>query len=219
MITSYDQMPIGIYIKLLEVIEDKDRSELDKQVGLVALLAGMTEQQVLDLPVPDFAELSHQLAFLQEPAPSADIPDTLPERVNLGGLELEVIRSVEEINTAQYVDYQQLAPQGRAGIPGIVALMLVPPGKVYGHNGKSDPLAYDAEAVRQAVANHLTVTEANRYAGFFLREWGASLKRSLTSLRQAAGENPTAETVIRLAQLERLQEEVDSWSSGAGLTP
>lgn len=207
MITSYDTMPYGIYLKLLDVIEDKDRSELDKQVALVALLDGKTETEVLDLPLDQFRERTAAMSFLEAPVPPRKPGRTFPESITLAGQKCTILHDVEAITTAQFVDYQSLAQMGNAGLPGIVALMIVPEGKAYGHTGAGDPLAYDVEAIRRAVAEEMTVTQVNDLAAFFLQEWDESLNRSLTSLSKKA-KDPMV--TARMAEIQRLRAEIRS---------
>lgn len=182
MINSFDTMPLGVYCRVLDVLEDKDRDELMTQVGLVAALCRCTEQEVLDLPVPEFSARTHQLGFLETPPPEY-VPDALPERITLAGVEYEVHADPEGINTAQYVDYQQLVEQGRDGWPGLVALCIVPVGKGYGHTGPGDPLAYDIGKVRRDISEHMPVAQANGFMAFFLRRHVEYVRRSLTSLK------------------------------------
>ena len=192
MITSFDAMPLGVYIKVLDTLEDKDRDELMTQVGLVAALCRCTEQEVLDLPVPEFSERAHKLGFLETPPPE-HVPESLPERITLAGVEYEVHADPEKITTAQYVDYQTLIQQGRDGWPGLVALLLVPVGKGYGHTGAGDPLAYDIAKVKAAIADHMPVAQANGLMAFFLRRHVASTRRSLTSLQKEIKRLPKGE--------------------------
>lgn len=181
MISSYDTMPFGIYLKVLDVIEDRDRSPLDIQVGLIALLDGKTEDEVLDLPVNEYQRRAAALAFLEEPAPEPR-PVRLPSVLRIGGMELRTIDDPANMNTAQFVDYQALIQQGRAAWPSLLAVFLVPLGKTYGHSGDDDPRAYDVDAVRRAIADDLTVVQVEGAAAFFLKTWRKRLHRSLTSL-------------------------------------
>lgn len=216
MITSYDTMPFGIYLKVLDVIEDKDRSPLDVQVGLIALLDGTTEDEVLDLPVPEFHKRAAQLAFLEVPAPDPK-PVPLPRVLNIGGMDLRTIDDPAAMNTSQFVDYQTLVQQGRSAWPALLAVFLVPYGKTYGHSGDDDPKAYDIEAVRKAVAEELTVVQVEGAAAFFLKRWRRQLGRSLTSLNRRVRrllrtvKDPSLSTPLR-KQLKALEE------LGAGLT-
>ena len=181
MITSYEEMPLGIYTKVLAILEDETRDELSTQVALVAALTGKTEQEVLLLPVPEFSDLSHQLGFLETP-PAEKVLEEAPETITLNGHVYEVHTDPDKLTTAQFVDYQTAIKAGREGWPGIVAILLVPEGKGYGHTGAGDPLAYDAAAVRKEVADYMPVTQANSLANFFWRRSVESARASLTSL-------------------------------------
>jgi hypothetical protein len=226
MTTTYDAMPLGMYCRVLDVLEDTKRDDLMTQVGLIAALCNCSEQEVLDLPVPEFSDRAHRLGFLETPPPHS-VPDALPERITLNGHEYEVHADPMEVNTAQYVDYQTFIQQGRAGWPGIVSLMLIPPGKAYGHTGPGDPLAYDAAKVRADIASYMPVTQANALAAFFQRRHLRLMSSSLTSLRREVQRMPegkertAAEQNLRRAweALEAIRVMTDSSRPSAGSTP
>lgn len=226
MTTTYDAMPLGMYCRILDVLEEKDRDDLMTQVGLIAALCDCPEQEILDLPVPEFSARAHRLGFLETPPPSA-VPDALPERISLAGNDYEVHADPMTVNTAQYVDYQGFCQQGRAGWPGIVSLMLIPPGKAYGHTGPGDPLGYDAERVRADIAAHMPVTQANAFAAFFLARHLRLTSASLTSLSEEVRRMPEGKDRTEAARqleaaweaLSALRRMTDSSPHSAGPTP
>lgn len=205
MITTFEEMPLGVYCRVLDVLEDKDRDELMTQVGLVAALSRCSDQEVLDLPVPEFTARTHALAFLEAPPPE-HVPDTLPGRITINGHEYSLDTDPAKVNTAQYVDYQSLIRQGRDGWPGLVALCVVPVGKAYGHTGPGDPLGYDVEAVKREIADHMPVATANGIMANFLRRHLALTRSSLTSLQRGARRMPKGpEKDMATAQLHRAE--------------
>lgn len=226
MTTTFDAMPLGMYCRVLDVLEDTGRDDLMTQVGLIAALCNCSEQEVLDLPVPEFSARAHALGFLESPPPK-DVPDTVPERITLNGHEYEVHADPMEVNTAQYVDYQTFVQQGRAVWPGIVSLMLIPPGKAYGHTGPGDPLAYDAARVRADIADHMPVAQANGLAGFFLTRHLRLMRSSLTSLKREVQRMPEGKERTAAAQnlqraweaMEAIRAMTDSSRPSAGSTP
>ena len=181
MITNYEEMPLGVYTKILSILEDEKRDDLSTQVALVAVLTGMTEQEVLLLPVPDFSDLAHQLGFLETP-PAEKVMEEAPKTIELNGKIYEVHADPTALNTAQFLAYQTAIKEGRDGWPALVSILLVPEGKAYGHTGTGDPLAYDADAVTKEVAEYMPVTIANALANFFWRRSVESARASLTSL-------------------------------------
>ena len=42
-IDTYDKLPLGIYIDIMALCEDKDLEEDDRQLQIIALLTGETE--------------------------------------------------------------------------------------------------------------------------------------------------------------------------------
>ena len=214
MITSYDTMPLGIYNRITAILDDKDKSAFDQQVAIVAALDGLTEQQVLDLPVPEFKARTHQLGFLEAPAPEPT--PTRPDRViRAGDFDLRIVMP-GDMNTAQFVDYQTLVTADRLDYPALLAVFLVPYGKTYGHSGDDDKRSYDVEAVRRAISDSFTVTYANNVCAFFLRRFERSFNRTVTSftrnLERAAKKvkDPSKRSEIQ-ERLRALQELGAGW--------
>lgn len=218
MTTTFDAMPLGMYCRILDVLEDEGRDDLMTQVGLIAALCRCSEQEILDLPVPEFSARAHALGFLESPPPG-DVPDAVPDRITLNGHDYEVHADPMEVNTAQYVDYQTYVQQGRAGWAGIVSLLLIPPGKAYGHSGPGDPLAYDAAQVRADISDHMPVAQANGLSAFFLERHLRLTRSSLTSLSEEVRRMPEGKARTEAArQLERAWQALASLPRTMGLS-
>ena len=65
MITSYRQLPLGLYEEILRINADT-ADELERQARIIAVLDGTTYEQVLDLPLADYAERAAAASFLAQ---------------------------------------------------------------------------------------------------------------------------------------------------------
>lgn len=165
--TSYDTVTLGEYGRILSLFSEQGMDELERQVAVVAVLTGKTEDEVGDAPYTDYARWSRRLAFLsQEPASEGK-----PERhYRCGEYDLIPVTDAGAITTAQYIDYQGWLKKDRTNVAALLSCLLVPKGRTYGSG-------YDIAQVQQAIADHMTVTQAYSLLAFFL----TSLKRSIKS--------------------------------------
>ena len=72
MIDNYDALTLGAYMRVNAVLET-DADELQKQVEIIAILADKSPDEVLLLPLTDYAELAKKTAFLRVPCRPAEV--------------------------------------------------------------------------------------------------------------------------------------------------
>ena len=211
MITSYKELPLGLYLDILAL--PKDGPELDYQVRVVAILNGMTEDEVLDLPLEKYKELAAAADFLTAPVLSDDgrhVHDgkRLPDAFTLGGEVLVLTRSTKEMVVAQYVDFQTFG-RDLAAIPSLLSCLLIPKGKTYNEG-------YDPAEVQRLIREYLPTSDAYAIAAFFLRTFAVSIRGTLTSSlrRLKAKRKPTQKEKATIQETEAL---LRSLRGGAGL--
>ncbi len=173
MVTSYEALDLGRYMKINAVLQDDTLEEVDKQVRIIAILDGKTEDEVLALPMGEYGALAAQTAFLREPLPPRQLdPDT--KEIRLGENTYQLTRDFTKITTAQYVDFQTFSKGFPQTLPEILSCFLVPDGKTY--NNGYDP----ADVQRDLLA--MPWPEAVSLSAFFFARFSASIADSLTSL-------------------------------------
>ncbi len=64
---KWNNLTLWQYQQLMPIITnpDKDWTELDKEVKLLCVITGMTEQQIDSLAIEDLKELRKELAFFR----------------------------------------------------------------------------------------------------------------------------------------------------------
>lgn len=164
-IDSYGRLPLGTYWRILQICKDEGRDDLSRQVGIVSLLSGLTEDEVLDLPLSDYSDMAGRSRFL-ETAPATDGRPCKSYRVD--GWTLVPVADARRMTAAQYIDFQSFAKQGAEGVPGLLSCLLVPEGRRYGDG-------YDPAEIQTAIRDHMPVTDALLLQAFFL----ASSRRSM----------------------------------------
>lgn len=177
-IDSYDKLPLGIYLDIMALVEDTTLEEDDRQLSIIALLTGETEDALLKLPILDFRKLAEKSRFLEDEVPR---PAAVPKVIRLDGIDLIPTTKVTKITTAQFVDYQTFAKEGHKRLVEQLSCFLIPAGCEYNEG-------YDIDYVQNAIRDYLTVTQAQGLAAFFFRRWtvlvGSSLIYSALMVRK-----------------------------------
>lgn len=168
-IDSYDKLPLGTYLDIVALVEDTTMEEDDRQLSIIALLTGETEDTLLKLPILDFRKLAEKARFLEDQVPR---PAAVPKVIRLGGIDLIPTTKVTKITTAQFVDYQTFAKEGHKRLVEQLSCFLIPAGCEYNEG-------YDIDYVQNAIRDYLTVTQAQGLAAFFFRRWTALVGSSL----------------------------------------
>lgn len=195
MIKSYKELPVGRYIEMLRRTEEVE-DELQKQVCIVAGLSGLTEDEVLDLPIQDYTRMAADAAFLSEPCPEGQMRRLATYRI--GDFVLVPVKDFRKITTAQYIDFQSYAKDAEHNIVEMLSIFLVPDGCRYNEG-------YDIAEVQRAIADNLSVADALGLAAFFLTRYVESIKASLGFSRKALRHLPRgARKEAARRELERL---------------
>lgn len=193
MITDYDHLPIGSYLKIRDICEDPAMDEVQRQASIIAVLSGRDTDSVLDMPLDDYMQLAASIRFLERPAP----PQKPRKQYNAGPFVLVPVSGIRHMTAAQYIDFQGFSAR-KAGMVEQLSCFLVPKGCRYGEG-------YDTVEVQQAIRDHMTVADAMSLNAFFLRRSGRSMLSILTSCWAATGALPRRErrkirkTIVRTA--------------------
>ena len=206
-IKDYDTLPLGQHLAICEICERGAMSDEERQTAINAILAGLTEEEMLALPIMEYREVSAASRFLEEPV----VPRRGIAKVyNLGPFALVAATDITKITAAQYIDFQTFAREGRQRLPEILSCLLVPKGKEYNEG-------YDVLQVHDAIRNHLSIRDAVTLSAFFLQRFETLIKATLIYSKLKA-------TMMPKAMRKKTKEEADRLlhllqTAGDGLTP
>lgn len=170
MIDNYNSLTIKKYLDIKEVLE-MNIEEIDKQVSLIAILSDMDENDVYNLPLPEFQELNKKTEFLNELPQTRNYPKT---KYKLGGLELETVLDMRDVTAGQYIDYQTFVKDTDKYLVELLSVFLVPKGKKYNDG-------YDILEVQNAIRENLSIVEAISMSAFFLMLCESLIKATVQS--------------------------------------
>ena len=172
MIDSYDALPVGKYLQILDACQSDGMEDVDKQIAMLAVLSGKTEDELLNLPLAEYTEMSARSKFLM----TAPVLEKKAEpSYKVGQWILIPVIDVKKITVAQYIDFQTFAKGKEARVVELLSCLLVPEGMRYNDG-------YDVLEVQQAIRDHMSVSEAMSVYAFFLLSSRRSMRAILYSL-------------------------------------
>lgn len=202
-IDNYRNLPVGKWLEILELSKDENVDELEQQVKTIAILTGLTEDEVLDLPIMEYKSLASKTKFLEK---EYEGKLQIAKSYGLNGMELIPVKDFNKITTAQYVDYQTFSKEGDMYLVQTLSTLLVPKGKKYNDG-------YDMDAVQQAIRENLSVADVLSLYAFFLTKWVKSIKDSQTFLDKEIKKIPNR---LMREKLMKQMQEIRSKINGVG---
>ena len=203
----WSDITINDHQRILEVY-DKYRDDFDNPMmpyDLVCAAYGKPWEWMETMQMREANEYVATLEFLtKKPRP------TIAKRsYDLGGRKYITTFNMQNISTAQYIDFQQMADKSGEMPAEFLSIILVPEGHKYNEG-------YEMEEVVNDIKFHMNVEDALGLTAFFLRLLRASMRRSLRLLRtlrkKAAKEGKMTEE-----QLTALKKLIDLIESESGL--
>lgn len=165
-IDNYRDLPIGKYLDILELSKDESVDALEQQVKTISILTGLTEDEVLALPIAKYKELAGKTEFLEK---QYDGSLRVAKSYGLAGMELIPVKDISKISTAQYVDFQTFTKEGDKYIVESLSTLLIPKGKKYNEG-------YEIADVHKAIRENLSVADVLSLSAFFLTLLVKSIK-------------------------------------------
>ena len=203
-IDNYRDLPIGMYLDICEIDRREDLEEINKQVLIIAILTGMEEEDIYNLPIEEYKILAAKTNYLRTPY---DGEILTAKTYAIDGMLLQPVEDFRKITTAQYIDFQTFAKDAEKNIVEIISTMLVPKGKKYNQD-------YDIVKLQESLRRHLSVADALSLFAFFFVQHHQLIKDSLIFCREEAMKIPDKEK--RMKTLREIQKQEDLLINGVG---
>lgn len=174
-IDNYRKLPIGKYNEIVRLCET-EMDEVDRKVKIVGILTGLTEDEVLALPLTDFTECCARARFIDLPCPETLIP-SVSKSYPVGGFNLVPVTDMRKVTTAQYIDFLAFSKDKEHNIVEMLSCFLVPKGMDYNDG-------YDILDVHTAIKEEMSVAEVLSVLAFFFGSWTRSIHSTLSSLER-----------------------------------
>lgn len=176
-IDNYRKLPIGKYNEIVKLCET-EMDEVDRKVKIVGILTGLTDDEVLALPLTDFTECCARAKFIDLPCPETLIP-SVSKSYPVGGFNLVPVTDMRKVTTAQYIDFLAFSNDKEHNIVEMLSCFLVPKGMDYNEG-------YDILDVHNAIKEEMSVAEVLAVLAFFFGSWTRSLHSTLSYSERTA---------------------------------
>ena len=203
-IDNYRKLPIGKYNEIVKLCET-EMDEVDRKVKIVGILTGLTDDEVLALPITDFTECCAKAKFIDLPCPETLIP-SVSKSYPVGGFNLVPVTDMRKVTTAQYIDFITFSKDKEHNIVEMLSCFLVPKGMDYNEG-------YDILDVHNAIKEEMSVAEVLALLAFFFGSWTRSINSTLSSSERMA--RRVKDKGKRQMMMERIAE-LRSTISGGG---
>ena len=167
---NWQQISINDYMELQEIVNREDA--VDVEVGLVALLCGVDEDEIGKLPILEYQRLRREAQFI---ASFPEVHNKAPKIITIGDKKYEVITNMRKLTTAQYIDFQTYLKMGDDidNLPNLLSVFILPKGSKYGDE------SYDVDKLKNDIKEYLPATTAFEMCGFFQKTFLNSIRNIL----------------------------------------
>lgn len=196
-IDNYNKLSLGKYMEIQAVDKDESLEEIDRQVQILSILTGASEDDIIHLPIVEYKRLVAKAAFLN---PESINYHPIARKYLVGGFELIPLRDYRKMGTCQYIDFQTYAPDLDNRLVEFLSVILVPKGHRYNDG-------YDILDVQKAIREEMSVSDGVSLAGFFVVWCRRSIQDSLNcSRRMAQGIKDRSKREMILHQISKQEE-------------
>ena len=204
MITSYSNLPMGKYQRVIEALKQKEDA-IDAHVEMLSILYDLTPEEVMNMPLEQYQELSFNCSFLMQPLPP--VKGRICKEYKFGDMVLVPTTDIKKFSAAQYIDYQQMIQEDGKLIE-LMSCLLVPKGCKYAQG-------YDIADVHKVIAEYMCVSDVMEMSAFFLRKLKNSISNTLSCLEldMTLSRDKDKRRMINLSRIIR-----HSLKNGVGLT-
>lgn len=164
---KWNDLTIGQYERICSIFKE-DIDDEEKMIGVVTVVYGITEDEVMRQPLTKTREM---IASVEGLKTSPDHVRT-KKRYRLKGKLYNVCLDADKITTAQYIDYQTYSKDLERNIAEVLSVVLIPRGKRYGEG-------YDVAKLIGDIRESFPLGDALSIAKVFRYRWLKSIRRSL----------------------------------------
>lgn len=159
---TYYDLTIDKYLQIKNILEDKYDEDLLQQCAMLAVINECTVEQMLNLPLSEYADKAKDLEFLTE---KLEGKPNCPKYITIDKQRYNAVQDVRKFTAGQYIDYNSLLKNKDfySVIPNLLATFFVPEGKNYGEG-------YDIMELAEKIKYNMSIGFAVDVCFFFRRQ-------------------------------------------------
>lgn len=158
--TSWNDLNVGDLLTIKEIDKLQLATEDEKNLRVAALLAGISYEEIIQIPLDYVRVYMDNCAFLFTPPQ----PKKVKRQYIINGRKYRLLKNEMELITSQYIDFQALYMEGFEKRPGeLLSIMMVPEGHTYNDGYDKDQVVEDMYCMK--------VEEALGVVDFFTKRY------------------------------------------------
>jgi len=125
---KWNNLTLWQYQQLMPILTnpEKDWTELDKEVKLLAVISGLTEYQIDSLSIEDLKEMRKDLVFLDEPIEGKPV-----DFIVINGRRYRMNYDIKNMPAARYIESKVFSKDTLGNLHKIAASMVIPQKKTW----------------------------------------------------------------------------------------
>lgn len=174
---DWNGVSIDQWKEMVEVAQEEGLSPIDLNIEFISILSGIEVDDILALPLGELGKINKEIEFIgTAPEPAKDVKKSY----KIAGKKYNVFKNLGEIQTSQYLDFQNYSRDMDKNIGEILAVFLIPDGHKYNDG-------YDLDETIKAIKGNdgIHVRDALALMSFF---GSLFLKSILSSLQYSTKE-------------------------------
>lgn len=169
---GWDTLPIKYLKEINKISNNNDINEEDKILRCTALINNISYEELVNKSLDETTELVRGIKFLYN---KPKVKRMSVRNLNLNGKEYTIFKDINEISTAQFIDFNSLMGDYENNIAELLSIFIIPKGHKYNTD-------YDIKEVVNDINNYLTIEEGISLANFFITKYKKYVNRSLLYL-------------------------------------
>lgn len=194
---SWDDISLEQYGQIMAA---RTLSEDDEEflLRIISICYKMSFNDLLNTDYKEVQKMAFGVKFIND----APVGGIMPRKLNLGGRKYFVQTDMVNITTAQYIDFQSLAPNCEEHMPEFLSIIIIPQGHKYNDG-------YNLIEVQEDIKKYLSVKEALSIANFFIALFFKSIKGAVRQFKKMKGLAWKSLTEEQKEQFNKVEELLD----------
>lgn len=155
----------GVTIQQFKDLSKLDKSdELDFSINTIAIICGMTVDEVESLPIAKIKEITNSLAWMNK------MPEKFVNDFKLNGVKYIVDPSIQKISAAQYIDLNEYVKKGvTENLDNIMTVFCFPTSGIFRKKPSKYGQGYSLKATAELFNEQLTMDVCYPLSLFFCK--------------------------------------------------